>query len=191
MDRLLSAVDVAVIISNPINETIYRINKRAEEIFGRLSEVTTVRELYQLSPSDYEWYSSSEVSPYTFEFRTVILHRIELEIIMDTFFCENAAGDMLRVDSLCRAGCQDFDLCYYKYELVSISQTWKYPNCRSKDDMINLFLKAALFIYAADRCFIFEVDPDINCVVDVFSQSRKMCCSALAGQCCGVAGKGS
>lgn len=172
LDRLLSAADTAAIISNPANGIIYEMNKQAEEIWGHLPKTSTVKELYDLSPSDQEWYESSKCTPYMFEFRTFILRRTEKEVVMDSFFCENIDGDMVRVDSFCPAGCQDYKLCYYKYDLISRNQTWKYPDCRSKDDMIHLILKAALFIYAADRCFIFEVDPDIHCVVDLFSQSR-------------------
>lgn len=169
---LLSDVDVAVIVSSPENGTVYRMNKRAEDILGRLPEAATVKEIYDLTPADEEWYESCEISPYTFEFRTVILPRTGTEVVMDSLFCENTDGDIVRVDTLCPAGCQDYRLCHYKYELVSVNQTWKYPDSGSKDDMINLIMKAALFIYAADRCFIFEVDPDINCVMDVYSQSR-------------------
>ncbi len=169
---LLSDIDAAVIVSSPENGTIYRMNERAEDIWGKLPETATVREIYGLKPVDYEWYESSKISPYTFEFRTVILRGLETEVVMDSSFCENRDGDLVRVDTLCPVGCQDYNLCHYKYEHVSVNQTWKYPDGGSKDDMINLIMKAALFIYAADRCFIFEVDPDINCVMDVYSQSR-------------------
>ena len=39
---LLSDVDVAVIVSSPENGTVYRMNKRAEDILGRLPEAVKI-----------------------------------------------------------------------------------------------------------------------------------------------------
>lgn len=80
---LLSDADVAVIVSSPENGTVYRMNKRAEDILGRLPEAAAVKEIYDLTPADDEWYESCEISPYTFEFRTVILRRTGTEVVMD------------------------------------------------------------------------------------------------------------
>lgn len=171
LDELFSHANTALIISSAVNGEVLDCNDEARALFGDVPEGISAIGLFDLSDSDCAWYNSIEISPYSFGCREVCLGSVGRRQILDSLFCDSDMGTV-RVDTLCDVGCTDHTLCYYKYEIVSRHQTWKYPDNGIKDSTINMLLRAALFVYGADRCFIFEVDPDIKCVVDIFSQSR-------------------
>lgn len=171
LDDLFSHAHTALIVNSAANGAVLDCNDEARALFGDIPDGISAIDLFNMPENDYAWYNSLEISPYTFECREIYLGRVGRKQVLDSLFCDSDMGTV-RVDALCDIGCTDHTLCYYKYEIVSRHQTWKYPDSGMKNSTINMLLQAALFIYGADRCFIFEVDPDIKCVVDIFSQSR-------------------
>ena len=171
LDDLFSNAHTALIVSDAVSGIVLEHNDEARALLGAAPDNILVVDFFGLSKDDRSWYDALEISPYAFDCRAVQLGRIGREQVLDSLFCESDHGTV-RIDTLCDIGCTDRTLCYYKYELVSRHQTWKYPDRGVKNSTIYHLLEAALFIYGADRCFIFEIDPDIKCVVDLFSKNR-------------------
>lgn len=60
---------------------------------------------------------------------------------------------------------------YYKYD-ACLKYAFSAAGQKSRLDAISSVLHAILFLYGADRAYIFEIDPDIECLADIYSCSR-------------------
>lgn len=155
MPELLSSQQ-PVVVSDAVDGRVLGMNAAARELFG--SDDAARRA-----------FKSLDLDARSFDFTVTELEGAG-EAVLDSALVRE--GDkVLRIDSVCPAGyCGHVD-CLNKYELASHGQRWGRERLDVSETMAML-LRTAMFVYAADRGFIFEVDPDLECVVDIYSESR-------------------
>ena len=155
-----------VVISSAGDGRVLDMNSAARELFG---DGERVPELFGLDEGAERSYAGLDFEARAFDFMCVEL-RGTGEVILDSALFREGE-ELLRVDSVCPKGYSSHADCLNKYELASHGQSWN-GACGDVSRTVSMLLRAAMFVYAADRGFIFEVDPDLECVVDIYSESR-------------------
>lgn len=165
LSELLSSQQ-PVVVSNVRDGQVLGMNTMARERFG---DAEKVPELFGLRGAAAQSYTELDYDTHAFDFMNVELHDMG-EVVLDSVIIREG-GESLRVDSICPRGYGNHVDCLNKYELASRQQLWT-SALGDVSETVSMLLRAAMFVYAADRSFIFEVDPDLECVVDIYSESR-------------------
>lgn len=171
MERLLCDMHTVVIISDPDSNTIIAANAKAMVLWGDNLIGKTACSVYGLSGSVLSWYHSLEHKAFAFDFRLFTPPAQTDQMILDCTFLQ-MNSQLLRVDTFCHIGETDPLSYYYKFEMVSQMQRWNNYALRTTSENIGDLPTATLFLYAADRAFVLEVDPEVDCVVYIFSKTR-------------------
>lgn len=165
LSELLSSQQ-PVVVSNVRDGQVLGMNTMARERFG---DAEKVPELFGLRGAAAQSYTEIDYDTHAFDFMNVELDDMG-EVVLDSVIIREG-GESLRVDSICPRGYGNHVDCLNKYELASRQQLWT-SALGDVSETVSMLLRAAMFVYAADRSFIFEVDPDLECVVDIYSESR-------------------
>lgn len=169
--RSLPQSGIPTIISRKKNWEIVGMNEAAIDFFGGCS-CQTALELFDFSIDDINWYNSVDGGKYRFGFRVVDgLNGHEKKFIVDSTYTEHN-GETVRIDTVSPINSFDFGDYYSKYELFT--EHLKFQNrAEASDEQINDILDYAVFVYAADRAFVLEIDKNIGCLSDIYSRSRE------------------
>lgn len=174
MEQFIKAIKCPVLISDTLNDEIIEANTEAEDLFkvrdGGLIGLR-VPDICGLTKEQAEMYSKLEPEAFKFDFLPIKLEGNEDEFVLDSTFLENDSG-LVRIDTLAKYGENDLASYYFKYEISTHMQQW-YPSLPlSEADKVATILRAALFVYGADRAFVIEYDKNIECLEDVHSLFR-------------------
>lgn len=164
----LSLVRTPVFVVDPETQLITDANLSARKIFGEGLEGKNVTALLDLSESALHWYHSLNRTDNPFVFLPFIFN--EESMVLDSFFLD-LEEKTVRIDTLCPIDDQD-PISYYSKLEISFQMINGTGKISQEGTDIKSILSAALFIYAADRAFVIEFDPVLECVADIFSLSR-------------------
>lgn len=160
----------ALVISNFSDFQIKDMNGAAREKFPGYGDMLS-HELFPLSQEELKWYKSMPAEEGFFDFLPIRLGGEEF--ILETYIY-SINGVLHRADCLGPYGSSE-------YGIHSCKQDICIRYCHSNgsgiyspvsDAGINKVLKAALYMYAADRVYVVEVDPDIQCLADIYTLNR-------------------
>lgn len=172
--RFFADMSIPVIISDAGTGEILEANTPARAMLGENITGKKVPEIYALSPSDTQMYNSLNAVAFSFDFMPVKLHGDKDEFVFDSTYLnvEDGGRELVRVDTLTPCGDDDLPSYYCKNEIASHMQRWEPAACTTEQAQVMAVLRAALFVYAADRAFVVEYDKNLECLEDVHSLFR-------------------
>ncbi len=169
LGTIYEQTDSAVIISDPHTFRIHAMNEAAKKLFAN-DPCEYADRLFRLTENELKWYHALPVKAGAFDFLPIELNPNE-SWILDSY-CLPEDNSLYRVDTLNPVGLQNRIAYYCKLELSSNDQRWNNISTQDSERNIQQILKTALFVYGADRAYVVEVDPDIQCLADLYSCSR-------------------
>lgn len=172
--RFFADMSDPVIISNAQTGEILEVNTPAQALFGENIVGGKAPEIYGLPPDDAEKYNGLNAAEFSFDFMPVRLRGTDEELILDSAFLsvDDDAQKLMRVDTVMHCGNDDLQSYYCKNEIASHMQQWESSGCITEQAQVMTVLRAALFVYAADRAFVIEYDKNLECLEDVHSLFR-------------------
>lgn len=176
-DRFFEEMQGPVIISDAATNIIIRSNADAQKFFEKNGEELIGKvacDVYGLSEKDAEIYRSIKPADFNCDFIPIKQPDSEIEAILDSAFLTAAESEKLvRVDTFTLPGSSDQLSAYYcKNEIASHMQQWETLDTMTEESEVMAILRAALFVYAADRAFVIEYDKNLQCLEDVYSLFR-------------------
>lgn len=177
MTDYLEGLPLAAIISELESHRVIYLNSSAKAYFGisETREGLTSLELLRLSEEDLIWYQEMKTSSHTEYFQPVFFEREENFLtVLDSGKVEYE-GRSFRLDLI---NTQDYDsirdyrLYSYVFERMMKRLERHYDENPELDADISQLLDIILYVYAGDRAFIYELDRDLNCTVDIYERCR-------------------
>lgn len=167
-------MSVPVIISDASTREILDANASARALLGESITGKKVPGVYALSPHDIQIYNSLNAAAFSFDFMPVRLHGGKDEYVFDSAYLsvDDDVRELVRIDTLTLCGDDDLPSYYCKNEIASHMQQWGPAGCMTEQAQVMAVLRAALFVYAADRAFVVEYDKNLECLEDVYSLFR-------------------
>lgn len=176
--KVLERLPVAAIISKISNGEVIWMNQKALMFFGFSDvpkQITSIQ-LLNLDNEELEWYAAVKIRPHVPCFQpikmggnydyTIVLDCTSVEINdeeyrLDTFNTEDY--DSLQVHE---QYCYCFEDSMYRLECI-------YKGFGRLNENIKDVLELVMYVYAGDRAFIYEIDRDLCCTVDLYECCRK------------------
>ena len=176
--NFLDALPVAAIVSNVKNNRIVYLNKAAKSYF-KISEIDdklTCQELLKLEGEDLKWYENVNLTSNIERFQVIYQNKnIPYPVLLDSSVLEYD-GYQARLDVI---NTKNYDMIpdYNLYSNVferSVNRLEKlYNSDRSLEGNIYQILDLVLYAYGGDRAFIYELDEELGCTVDLYERCRK------------------
>ena len=178
LKHYFNKMDSVVILSDPQTNEIVFLNAAARLHFNISSVPPGVKsyELLSLSGEDLEWYLTAKISENVTKFQTIFHDRcVDYEVVLESNIL-TVEDRLLRMDAF--NSCDNdkvFDMVAYGSVFSAAVQRlqYLYKGAAYTEDNINDILDTVLYVYAADRVVIFEVDAEVRCAVDLYERQRK------------------
>ena len=178
LKRFLDELPVAVIASHFKDHEIMYLNTIARSYFGvaEVSGELTCPELLQLSGDDLTWYENVNLTSNIERFQVIYTKKnMPYPVILDSSVLE-CDNESIRLDVI---NTKNYDLIpdYNIYSNVferSVNRLEKlYNSDMGLEGNIDQILDLVLYAYAGDRAFIYELDKELGCTVDIYERCRK------------------
>lgn len=176
--NFLDALPVAAIVSNVKNNRIVYLNKAAKSYF-KISEIDdklTCQELLKLEGEDLKWYENVNLTSNIERFQVIYQNKnIPYPVLLDSSVLEYD-GYQARLDVI---NTKNYDMIpdYNLYSNVferSVNRLEKlYNSDMGLEGNIYQILDLVLYAYGGDRAFIYELDEELGCTVDLYERCRK------------------
>lgn len=176
--NFLDALPVAAIVSNVKNNRIVYLNKAAKSYF-KISEIDdklTCQELLKLEGEDLKWYENVNLTSNIERFQVIYQNKnIPYPVLLDSSVLEYD-GYQARLDVI---NTKNYDMIpdYNLYSNVferSVNRLVKlYNSDMGLEGNIYQILDLVLYAYGGDRAFIYELDEELGCTVDLYERCRK------------------
>lgn len=176
--NFLDALPVAAIVSNVKNNRIVYLNKTAKSYF-KISEIDdklTCQELLKLEGEDLKWYENVNLTSNIERFQVIYQNKnIPYPVLLDSSVLEYD-GYQARLDVI---NTKNYDMIpdYNLYSNVferSVNRLEKlYNSDMGLEGNIYQILDLVLYAYGGDRAFIYELDEELGCTVDLYERCRK------------------
>ena len=176
--NFLDALPVAAIVSNVKNNRIVYLNKAAKSYF-KISEIDdklTCQELLKLVGEDLKWYENVNLTSNIERFQVIYQNKnIPYPVLLDSSVLEYD-GYQARLDVI---NTKNYDMIpdYNLYSNVferSVNRLEKlYNSDMGLEGNIYQILDLVLYAYGGDRAFIYELDEELGCTVDLYERCRK------------------
>ena len=165
MERILPGEKKALVACREIDGTIIRLNNMAKQLLGADTGNNLLTALQKVSEKKIpELLTKLD----TYSFLPLLIGG--KRYVADSFF---DAGDdpAVRYVVILPERSATLQYLYYKYD-ACLKYAFSAEGQKNRLDAITSVLYAILFLYDADRAYIFEIDPDIECLADIYSCSR-------------------
>lgn len=176
--NFLDALPVAAIVSNVKNNRIVYLNKAAKSYF-KISEIDdklTCQELLKLEGEDLKWYENVNLTSNIERFQVIYQNKnIPYPVLLDSSVLEYD-GYQARLDVI---NTKNYDMIpdYNLYSNLferSVNKLEKlYNSDMGLEGNIYQILDLVLYAYGGDRAFIYELDEELGCTVDLYERCRK------------------
>ena len=176
--NFLDALPVAAIVSNVKNNRIVYLNRAAKSYF-KISEIDdklTCQELLKLEGEDLKWYENVNLTSNIERFQVIYQNKnIPYPVLLDSSVLEYD-GYQARLDVI---NTKNYDMIpdYNLYSNVferSVNRLEKlYNSDMGLEGNIYQILDLVLYAYGGDRAFIYELDEELGCTVDLYERCRK------------------
>ena len=176
--NFLDALPVAAIVSNVKNNRIVYLNKAAKSYF-KISEIDdklTCQELLKLESEDLKWYENVNLTSNIERFQVIYQNKkISYPVLLDSSVLEYD-GYQARLDVI---NTKNYDMIpdYNLYSNVferSVNRLEKlYNSDMGLEGNIYQILDLVLYAYGGDRAFIYELDEELGCTVDLYERCRE------------------
>lgn len=176
--NFLDALPVAAIVSNVKNNRIVYLNKAAKSYF-KISEIDdklNCQELLKLEGEDLKWYEKVNLTSNIERFQVIYQNKnIPYPVLLDSSVLEYD-GYQARLDVI---NTKNYDMIpdYNLYSNVferSVNRLEKlYNSDMGLEGNIYQILDLVLYAYGGDRAFIYELDEELGCTVDLYERCRK------------------
>lgn len=171
LGEIYKQTNVPILVSKLDTFEVCTMNDSAEQKFGVPDKTYKSYQILKLNESLLEWYHKLPKQLNAYGFVPLRDPETGERCILDSYIvAEN--GQLYRVDVLEPEGNQDRMSYYCKLEICSDDQRWNAFSEKNAGENIQHILQAALFIYGADRVYIVEIDPDIQCLADLYTLAR-------------------
>lgn len=181
LDNAIDIVDrlpVAALVSEPESHRIVYLNKVAKDYFqvDEIRQDLTSMELLALQGEELNWYLSTSLSPQVEKFQ--IIHaasQLPYPVILDCCIIQ-VEQKQFRLDTINPKNYKDipeYNLYSYTFERSVNRLETLYRHNASLDENVNDILDLVLYVYAGDRAFVYELDEDLCCTVDLYERYRK------------------
>ncbi|MEG1758416.1 MAG: BTAD domain-containing putative transcriptional regulator [Oscillospiraceae bacterium] len=174
---IMDQIKLAVILSETETHEVIYLNSVAAERYG-LSKTPSgfiSYELLGLDGADLDWYLNATLSRDVSRFQPIFLDgRFGFDVVLDstyTMYC----GRLVRYDAInVQDSIENFDYISYADVFSSTVERLEhiYKGVDQLEQNIDDVLDAVLYTYAADRAFIYEVDSELSCAVDIYERCR-------------------
>lgn len=176
--EFIEQLPVAAIISDIESHQIVYLNTIAREYFhetGSAADLTSI-ELLKLHGEDLEWYLSVTPSLQIEKFQDIYADcKLPYPVILDCCAIQHE-GKIFRLDTINTKSYEEiseYNIYSYAFER-SVNKLEKlYKGNASLDENISDILDLVLYVYAGDRAFVYELDEDLCCTVDLYERCRK------------------
>lgn len=176
--NFLDSLPVAAIVSNVKNNRIVYLNKAAKSYF-KISEIDdklTCQELLKLEGEDLKWYENVNLTSNIERFQVIYQNKnIPYPVLLDSSVLEYD-GYQARLDVI---NTKNYDMIpdYNLYSNLferSVNRLEKlYNSDMGLEGNIYQILDLVLYAYGGDRAFIYELDEELGCTVDLYERCRK------------------
>lgn len=175
---ILERLPIAGVVSEIESHEVVWMNQVALDFFGfkeKPEQITSVQ-LLQLIEDELEWYTTLNLNSRVARFQPIKMGgKHEFPIVLDCT-CIEFKGKAYRLDTF---NTESYDTlpvydqyCYCFEECTSRLESI-YKGVGKLEENINDILDLVLYVYAGDRAFIYEIDRDLGCTVDLHERCRK------------------
>lgn len=176
--NILDALPVAAVVSHSKSHEILYMNKTARAFFGAvdINNGLTCPELFSLDGDDLVWYNNVNLTSNIERFQVIYEKKnVSYPVILDSSILD-LDNEPVRLDVINTINYDSiFDYNMYSYVFErSVNRLEKlYNSDMGLEGNIDQILDLVLYAYAGDRAFIYELDNELGCTVDIHERCRK------------------
>lgn len=175
--NFFDSLPLAVIISEYESQRLVYMNAKASSFFGikEIPDGLTSVELLNLRGEELDWYTGIKPRLQVEHFQPVFADsNLSFTAVLDSYAL-TLDGESLRLDMVNVSdydNINDYNLYAYAFERSVSRLDRLYTGDISLEEGINQLLDLILYAYAGDRAFIYELDQELCCTVDLYERCR-------------------